>query len=173
MTRNTPTLYMLCGKVAAGKSTLCADLARPGAIVIAQDHWMSRLYREEMQTVEDYIRLIARLRAAMGPHLVDLLRTGLSVVLDWPANTLESRSWMRGIFEQAGAAHELHYLDVSDATCLARLHERNVAGCHQYTVSDEDFERLTRYFEPPKPVEMLNVIVHRLANDPRTGPDPG
>lgn len=46
---------------------------------------MSKLYKEELQTVADYIRLIPRLRDAMGPHVTDLLRAGLSVVLDWPA----------------------------------------------------------------------------------------
>jgi predicted kinase len=160
MTQNAPTLHMLCGKVAAGKSTLCAKLASSGAIVIAQDHWMSNLYKEELQTVADYVRLVPRLRAAMGPHVIDLLRSGLSVVLDWPANTIESRDWMRGLFEQANAAHELHYLDVADEICLARLQNRNASGQHEYKVSPSEFAQLTRYFQPPTPAEMFNLVVH-------------
>jgi hypothetical protein len=45
------------------------------------------------------------------------LREGLSVVLDFPANTVKWRSWMRSLIDQAHVAHELHFLDVSDAIC--------------------------------------------------------
>ncbi|MBP2497615.1 putative kinase [Methylobacterium sp. PvP062] len=37
-----------------------------------------------------------------------LLRLGLSVVLDFPANTVASRARMRTLFEAAGVAHRLH-----------------------------------------------------------------
>ena len=53
----------------------------------------------DLKTIEDYGRLSARLRAAMGPHVVDILRQGLSVVLDFPANTVKNRDWMRALPE--------------------------------------------------------------------------
>src|ERR1700687_1292119 len=81
-----------------------------------------------------------RLRNAMGPHVVSLLKAGMSVVLDFPANTLASRSWMRRIFEDANAANELHSLDVSDETCKRRLRERNSAGEHPFQPSESDYE---------------------------------
>jgi predicted kinase len=152
---------MLCGKVAAGKSTLCARLATPRSIVIAQDHWMSNLYKEELQSVADYIRLVPRLRNAIGPHITNLLRAGLCVVMDWPANTVASRAWMRGLFEAAGASHKLHFLDVPDDVCLARLYVRNADGRHEYTVSRAEFEELGRYFEPPTPAEKFDVVIYR------------
>jgi predicted kinase len=152
---------MLCGKVAAGKSTLSTRLITPGTVVIAQDHWMSKLYKEELQTVADYIRLVPRLRDAMAPHLVDLLRARLSVVLDWPANTVASRAWMRGVFEAAGAAHKLHVLDVTDEVCLARLQARNAEGRHEYQVSRAEFDELSRHFEPPTPAEGFDIVLHR------------
>jgi hypothetical protein len=63
-------LYMLCGKVAAGKSTLAVRLADASAtIVVAQDPWMAALYPEELRSIADYVRLVPRLRAAMGPHV--------------------------------------------------------------------------------------------------------
>ena len=121
---------------------------------------MSHLYPNELQTVEDYLRYIPRLRAAMAPHLVDLLRARLSVVLDWPANTDESRAWMRTVFEQAGAAHRLHYLEVPDDVCLARLAHRNASGEHAYQVSRAVFRQLTRLFEPPQPEEGFDMTVY-------------
>jgi predicted kinase len=92
------TLYLLCGKIAAGKSTLARRLAaRPATLLITQDHWMSTLFPTEVRTIDDFARYSARLRAAIGPHIVDILRQGLSVVLDFPANTVTYRKWMRSL----------------------------------------------------------------------------
>lgn len=160
---HVPTLHMLCGKVAAGKSTLAARLGEaPATIVVAQDAWMAVLYPEELRSIADYVRLVPRLRTAMGPHVSDLLRNGLSVVLDWPANTRASRSWMRGIFEAANSAHRLHVLDVPDEVCLARLSARNARGLHEYQVSEAEFAELARYFERPAPDEGFNVTTYPL-----------
>ena len=161
MSEDTPVLHMLCGKAAAGKSTLCERLVTPRTIVIAQDHWMSKLYTEELQTVADYIRLVPRLRGAIGPHVVDILRAGLCVVMDWPANTIATRAWMRSLFESAGASHQLHFLDVPDEICLARLQIRNAEGRHEYSVSRAEFKELSRYFEPPTQAEGFDIVIYR------------
>jgi hypothetical protein len=34
-----------------------------------------------LRTIDDYARYSARLRAAMGPHIVNILQQGLSIVL--------------------------------------------------------------------------------------------
>ena len=162
MLTSRPTLYLLCGKIAAGKSTTARGLAsRPATVLISEDHWTSNLFADELKTIEDYSRYSSRLRNAMGPHVVSLLKAGLSVVLDFPANTLASRRWMRGIIEDAKANHELHVLDVSDETCKRRLRERNTAAEHPFQASDAEFELFTRYFVPPTPDEGFNVVMHR------------
>lgn len=121
---------------------------------------MAALYPEELRSIADYVRLVPRLRAAMGPHVADLLRAGLSAVLDWPANTRTSRAWMRGVFEAAGAAHRLHVLDVPDKVCLARLAARNAGGIHEYQVSEAEFAELARHFEQPALDEGFDVVVN-------------
>ena len=99
---------MICGKIAAGKSTLARRLAdAPATILISEDIWLATLYRDEQRTVAEYARNARRLREVMGGHIEDLLRAGLSVVLDFPANTVANRQWMRGLFEKAGARHRL------------------------------------------------------------------
>jgi predicted kinase len=155
------TLYLLCGKIAAGKSTLAHRLAaQPATLLITMDHWMSNLFPTENKTIEDFTRLSARLRAAMGPHIVDILRQDLSVVLDFPANTVVWRRWMRSLITEANVAHELHVLDVSDAICKARLRKRNESGDHQYHVDEATYDQFMSYFVPPTPDEGFNVIVH-------------
>ena len=156
------TLHLVCGKIAAGKSTLAASLgAASGTIVVAEDRWLARLYPDEQIDVADYVRHSTRLRSVMGPHVVDLLRAGVSVVLDFPANTIASRAWMRTLFEEAGVAHRLHHLDVADDVCRARLRARNASGAHDFTVTDAQFELFTRYFVAPAEEEGFDVILHR------------
>lgn len=97
----------------------------------------------------------------IGDHVEALLAAGLSVVLDFPANTLDSRRWMIGTAERAGCAHVLHHLDVPDAVCRERLHRRNLAGRRAFQASEADFDMCTRYFQPPTAAEGFNILVHR------------
>ena len=159
---SAPTLYLLCGKIAAGKSTLARRLAaRPATLLISEDHWTSNLFADDLRTIDDYTRCSARLRAAMGPHVVAILRQGLSVVLDFPANTVGQRKWMRSLIAEAKVAHELHLLDVPDAVCKERLRGRNEGGEHPFQVSDAEYDQFTRYFVSPGADEGFNVVVHR------------
>jgi predicted kinase len=154
-------LHIICGKIASGKSTLAAGLAvRPGTIRISEDAWLACLYEGEQKTIEDYVRNSRRLRAAMGDHVVALLQAGLAVVLDFPANTPASRQWMRSLFERAGADHRLHFLDVPDDVCKARLRVRNAAGTHAFNTSDAEFDLFTSYFVPPSADEGFEVVFH-------------
>lgn len=156
---DTPTLHLLCGKIASGKSTLATALAaQPGHIKISEDRWLAKLYAEEMTSVADYVRCAEKLRQAMGPHVVALLQARVSVVLDFPANTLANRQWMRSLITASGAAHRLHFIDVSDEICKARLHARNAEGDHDFAATDAQFELITRHFVPPDEQEGFTLI---------------
>ena len=160
-TAHVSTLYLLCGKIAAGKSTLAQQLAaRPMTLLISEDHWLSNLFLDDLKSLDDYRRVSARLRAAMGPHVINILQQGLSVVLDFPANTISFRDWMRALIREANVAHELHLLDVSDSICKHRLRERNASGEHPFQASEADYDLFTSYFVPPGPSEGFNVVVH-------------
>jgi predicted kinase len=153
------TLHMMCGKIAAGKSTLSAKLGKAeNTVVICEDRWIDDLYPGEIQTLGDYSRRSDRLRATLTPHIVDLLRAGTSVVLDFHANTIRARGWMRGLFGEGRASHQLHFLDVPDEVCRARLHARIASG--RPGVSDEEFDHITRFFVPPDRREGFNIMMH-------------
>ena len=153
------TLHLLCGKIAAGKSTLAGQLAaQPGTILISEDDWLAGLFGPEMRTVQDYVQFSARLRSVIAPHIEALLRQGLSVVLDFPANTRRNREWMREIFSNAQSRHCLHVLDVPDAICKARLETRNAQGDHAFAPSAEQFDHITRYFEEPTAAEGFTIV---------------
>lgn len=158
MHEDNPVLHLICGKIAAGKSTLARKLAdAPATVLISEDHWLSRLYPGQMTSVADYVRCSGRLHDAMDGHVEDLLRAGLSVVLDFPANTISQRLRLRAIFENAGVAHQLHYLDLPDDICKARLKVRNDSGRHEFMPSEAEFDLITSYFIPPTPEEGFNL----------------
>ena len=155
-------LIFLCGKMAAGKSTLARDLAaREDAVLIVQDNLLDALYPGEINDLEDFARCSSRLRDALAPHVSDLLSKGIPVVLDCPANTTAQRAWFRGILERAKAEHELHFVDASDALCKSQLRERSshLPPGTPWT-RDADFDAVTAYFQPPGNDEGFNVIRH-------------
>ncbi len=156
-----PVLHMLCGKIAAGKSTLAAELARkPRTVLIAEDEWLSVLFGDQMTSVADYIRVSGKLRTVMGPHISMLLMSGISVVLDFPANTVTLRGWMRQIYEDAGAGHTLHFLDLGEDVCKQRLRARNRTGTHQFAASDTQFHQICAAFQPPAIHEGFDVVTY-------------
>lgn len=153
------TLHLVYGKVAAGKSTLAARLAEaPMTVLMSEDQLLARLYPGEIASLEDYVRCAGRLREAVTPLIQSVLRSGVSVVLDFQANTPATRNWMRRVFEGAGADHRLHVLDPGEEACRARLHARNAAGTHEYQVSDADFDLFNSHVVPPGDAEGFNLV---------------
>jgi len=158
-------LMFVCGKMAAGKSTLARDLAaREQAVLLVQDEFLDRLYPGEIIDIPDFVKYSARLRSALEPHVCALLAKGISVVLDFPGNTKTQRAWFRAIFEHANAEHELHFIDASDALCKRQLEERSkhlLPGAPWTTAAE--FDAITAYFQPPTEDEGFNVVHHERA----------
>lgn len=156
-----PTLHLLCGKIGAGKSTLAAQLAQaPLTVALAEDALVAALWPGEIRSMADYLDRANRLRGTIAPHVRDLLRQGVSVVMDFQANTVASRRYLLGLLEGTGARHELHWLDVADDVCRQRLRTRNAAGTHEFQASDAEFDRITSHFQAPSAAEGLTIVRH-------------
>lgn len=157
----TATLHLMCGKIASGKSTLAKTLAvQHRAILLSEDKWLASLYPGAINSVTDYAGYSLRIRSVLGPLVVDMLESGVSVVLDFPANTIASREWLLGLAETARMAHCLHYLDVDDEECRARLHVRNRLAEHDFAASDAEFDLITSYFRAPGTDEGLVIVTY-------------
>ena len=156
-------LYFLCGKMAAGKSTLAKALAaRENAVLLVQDELLETLFPAEIRTIPDFLDRSSRLHRALTAHIIALLTRNISVVLDFPANTTRQREWFRQIIDQAGVDHELHYVDSSNALCIAQLKERtkHLPPGTPWTTQAE-FEAITVYFQPPAEEENFHIIHHQ------------
>lgn len=156
-----PTLHLLCGKIASGKSTLAKELAAEACtVIISEDDWLSKVFPGEINSVNDYIHRSSSLKKAIGPHVTALLRVGISVVLDFPANTIESRAWMKNLLTDTESTHVLHFLDSTNDECIGRLRARNAQDSHAFVVEDSEFELITSYFVPPRDEEGFYILRH-------------
>jgi len=155
-------LIFLCGKMAAGKSTLARNLAiRENAVLLVQDDFLDALFPSEITDIQAFVQCYSRLTNALTPHICVLLSKGISVVLDFAAATRAQRVWFRELIERTNAAHELHFVDVPDALCKSQLRDRSrglPAGTPWTT--DADFEAINAYFEAPSEDEKFNVVHH-------------
>jgi predicted kinase len=162
------TLYCIYGTIAAGKTTLARKLAaQHGAVLLCEDEWLVRL-EAEITSFDDFRKHARRLRAAIGPHVVELLRLGTSVVLDFAANTVNDRAWIRSLLEGANAAHELHVIEATENVCKARLRIRNETkpeGLYFGHVPEEFFAPVSRLIVPPAEAEGFNIIRHVVQAD--------
>lgn len=160
MSHRTKLLF-LTGKMAAGKSTLSRELARrENAVLLCEDEFLETLYPGDIVTLADYVRCSARVRSALAPHIRALLSRGVSVVLDFPANTRTQRDWFRQLLDDPNVDHELHFIDASDELCKQQLRIRSAGRAGDAWTTEEEFDLVTAYFEPPTREEGFNVIRH-------------
>lgn len=155
------TLHFIFGRPCAGKTSLARALGTPlGAVVFIEDEWLLAL-GGTITTVEQYLDASRRVRGLMAPLIARLLELGTPVVLDFAANTVRDRAWVRGLFEAAGADHVLHVLDVPVEECRRRLHQRNAeqpAGLYFGHVADDLFDRIVPHIVLPAPDEGFHVV---------------
>ena len=155
-------LFFLCGKMAAGKSTLARELAsRENAMLFEQDHSVETLFPNMIVNVATYIEYSGRINRLLAPIIVDILKRGIPVVMDFPGNTRNQRAWFRSIIDQAGVEHELHFVDTPDDVCKAQLKARSAhlpPGTKWTT--DEDFELISSHFRAPSDDEQFTIVRH-------------
>src|SRR6476661_6997933 len=122
MTVTEARLLLTCGLPAAGKTTIARQLAAErGALRLTQDEWLIALGSSPWdaptrERVDHQLWLLAQ----------DVLRLGLSVVLDFGLWARSERDEMRSVARRLGVRVELHYVDVPTEELWRRIQARNV-----------------------------------------------
>lgn len=154
-------LYLFCGKIASGKSTFANKLAeQDNHTLLSEDKWLATLFPNEIRSPQEFKIKSNRLEEALFDHLVQLLKTGINVVLDFHANTKLRRDWLMKIIKASNCENELHFFDLPDDVCKQRLRERNATGKHEYQASDDMYDMFAKYFNPPSNDEGFYIDRH-------------
>jgi predicted kinase len=158
----TPTAHLMCGLVAAGKSTYARKLAAErGAFYASLDAWMLQLHGIRFHEPA-YGPLADRCRLQIWSVAEQILRLGHDAVLDWNSFHPERRRVWKDRIESAGFPVHLHYIDVSLETAVARAAERAAAGDPtSYVLTEADVRQHASIFVPPSPAEGIATTVVR------------
>ncbi len=153
------TLHFLIGKMGAGKSTYSKKLAvDTGYILISEDKWLAQLFPDEINNFDDYINRHRRLLSLLEDHIKQILKAGSSVILDFPGNTVETRTWFKAVAQSANAPLLAHYIKASDEKCLAQIKIRRVEQPIRAKFdTPEVFQQVNRFFEEPTDAEGITV----------------
>ena len=160
------TLIFFCGKMGAGKSTKAIEMAREiGAILLSEDDWLSKIYPEEINNFNDYLKYSSRLKPLIKTHVQNILKSGVSVVMDFPGNTRTQREWFKEIFSEFNLPHRLVYLKADDLLCLKRIAHRRESNPERAQFDTEEvFRQVTSYFQPPCTMEGFKIEVVNCTN---------
>lgn len=155
------TLIFFCGKMGAGKSTHSKIMTQArNAVLISEDEWLSSLYPNQITSFDDYIKFSAQLKPLVKTHVQNILNTGVNVVMDFPANTKNQRTWFTHLVLEIEAKSELIYLKVNDELCLKQIAKRRIEQpAREKFDTEEMFYHVTKYFEEPNASEVTNFKV--------------
>lgn len=153
------TLIFFCGKMGAGKSTKASVMSEEkNRVLLSEDEWLGSLYPNQVKSLEDYIKYSNRIKPQIKKLVQSVLVSGADVVMDFPANTIAQREWLKSIFSEIDAPHNLIYIDLPNQVCLEQIEKRRIEQPERAaTDTVEVFEAVTKYFVAPKPEEGFNI----------------
>lgn len=152
---NKGELIFFCGKMGAGKSMLAKQKAEEkDAVLISEDDLLAKLYAGKVKSVRDYKHYSDILKPVVCDMSQQILSKGVSVVLDFPANTENQRQWLRSLSDKLTAEHICYFVDRTDEICIKQLLQRG----NPNTDTVEMFHAMTKYFTEPSDDEHINVV---------------
>ncbi len=150
-------VIMICGKICSGKTTYATGLAAENkAVLLSIDEIMLAMFGQYVGDMHDVY--CERTEKYLFSKSVEIIKTGINVVLDWGFWTEEERRYAKAFYASNGIEYELRYIDICDETWKYRLDKRNraiTAGeVDAYFVDDNLAKKFGSIFEPPKREEI-------------------
>jgi predicted kinase len=151
MTSTTPTLVVMIGLPASGKTTLARQItAELGALRLTPDEWMIPLFNDSDADGKRDVLEGRFIWLAM-----EALRVGTSVVLDFGVWSKHERSGLRYMAEEVGARCELRYIATNHDEQVRRIALRKVSDADTtFDIGDDDLRRYASLFEEPDAAEL-------------------
>jgi predicted kinase len=144
-------LILLCGLPGAGKTTLANRLAEERrAVRLTKDEWMFALGSSPWDEPTG-----EKLEVELWHLARDILRLGLSVVLDFGLWARVERDELRCAARDVGVGVELHLLGAPTDELWARINARNSEPpWDSCPISRAHLDEWTTFFQPPNAAEL-------------------
>lgn len=155
MTRMGRVIFM-CGPAGSGKSTVARQFERDGMVRLSfdQEAWSRGI---TTMPLPDEVR--RDIEQALRARLLDLVRAGSDVVLDFSFWSRNMREEYRELLRPLGVVPETVYLATDRATALERISARAAQGGDDFTLSPELAATYFDHFEVPTPDEGPLTVV--------------
>lgn len=144
-------VYLICGRICCGKTTYAHQLRKAQkAVLLSCDEVMLSVLDEYLG--ERHEVYAARTEAYLLQKSLEILETGIPVVLDWGPWTADGRNRLKAFYKAHGHDCEVHAIQLNEQEWQRRIAARNTAVdaglCQAYHV-DEGLMRkfLERYQE--------------------------
>ena len=153
-------VIMTCGKICCGKTTYAKKLREKGqAVILSIDGVMLTLFPDGAGEMHDTYAV--RTEQYLLSLSLQLIQSGIDVILDWGLWTREQRNRIREFYRAHEVRNEIHYLRLDREEWERRIHGRN--QCHaedpsSYYVDEGLIRKVESVFQEPGEEE-VDVIV--------------
>ena len=159
-------VILICGKICSGKTTYAKDIAKNiNAVILSVDELMLTLFGQHVGEKHD--EMVEKTEKYLYKKSVELISTGLNVILDWGFWTKEERLFIAKYYAGLGIEIEWHYIGIDDITWKKFMKTRNNAIVNNeqefYYIDENIAKKFENMFEEPKPDEMN--VWHIMEND--------
>ena len=158
-------VYVLCGKIASGKTTYAESLRQSeNAVVLSCDELMLSVFDECLGDKHDYFE--SKCVNYLCNLACDITNAGTSVILDYNFWSKKQRDDVKKFFTSKNITAELHYIKTEESKRLIWLEKRNeilrkekaLDNTRKYIISDELKNYLDSKFEEPNDTEIDKLI---------------
>lgn len=155
-------VIMTCGKICCGKSTYAKQQRiKNNAVILSVDEITLALFDQNIGEKHD--TYVEKLEKYLFDKSVEIIETGINVILDWGFWTKEERTYAREFYRSRNIDCEIHFIDISDEIWQERLQKRNhliLAGeINAYYMDEQLRQKVESIFELPTKDE-IDVWIH-------------
>ncbi len=157
-------VILVCGRICCGKTTYAHTLRRERkAVVLSCDEVMLALLDEYLG--DQHEKYAARTQQYLLSKALEIVETGINVVLDWGPWTKAGRDNLKRFFLEHGVECELHAIRISESEWRERIQHRNCLldrdAVKAYHVDEGLMQKFLSKYEEPS-TEEIDMWVERV-----------
>lgn len=158
-------IHLIVGNTGAGKTTYSNKLKeQTKGVIFSIDKWNKTLFFADKgpeDGLEWFLERIERAETIISELVRQLEAAGTDSILDLGLSKFAHREKFRVFATQEGFPIKIHFLDIPKEIRLARLQQRNTqkGPTFEFEVTQENFEFMEGYFEPPTEEELVGGVV--------------